>query len=93
MVAVVVPGVAVMLAVSVSTLLPEVGFVPHDALTPLGRPDVAKLTLPLNPAIGFTVMVELAELPWNTIRLPGTSVSVKFGPVAVSPVVPETLVV
>jgi hypothetical protein len=45
-----VPPAAVLLAVNVSTLVPLVGFVPHDAVTPLGRPDVtAKFTLPVNP--------------------------------------------
>jgi hypothetical protein len=50
MVTFVVPPAAVLLAVSVSTLVPLVGFVPHDAVTPLGRPEVtARLTLPVNP--------------------------------------------
>jgi hypothetical protein len=49
MVAVVVPGVAEFVAVSVSTLDPVVGFGLHDAVTPLGSPVTAKLTLPLNP--------------------------------------------
>ena len=41
---------AELLAVRVSTLNPLVGFVPHDAVTPLGSADVtARLTLPLNP--------------------------------------------
>ena len=45
-----VPPAAVLLAVSVSTLVPLVGLVPHDAVTPLGRPDVtARVTLPVNP--------------------------------------------
>jgi len=45
-----VPPAAVLLVVSVSTLVPLVGFVPHVAVTPLGKPDVtARLTLPVNP--------------------------------------------
>ena len=41
------PVAAVLLAVRVSTLLPVVGFVPNEAVTPLGRPDAAKsVTLP-----------------------------------------------
>ena len=41
---------AELLAVRVSTLDPLVGFVPHDAVTPVGSVDVtARLTLPLNP--------------------------------------------
>jgi len=44
-----VPAVAVALAVRVSTLLPVVGLVPSEAVTPLGRPDTARVTLPVNP--------------------------------------------
>ena len=49
------PTIAELLAVSVSKLVPDVGLVPHDAVTPLGKPDVtARLTLPLNPFREFT---------------------------------------
>ena len=58
-----VPTVAELLAVSVSTLDPLVGFVPKDAVTPLGRPDAARVTLPLNPFAPVTVMVSVALLP------------------------------
>ena len=44
-----VPVVAVLLAVNVNTLVPVVGFVPNAAVTPLGRPDAASVTLPVNP--------------------------------------------
>ena len=57
------PTVAVLLADSVSTLVDVVGFVPNEAVTPLGRPDAAKVTLPLNPPEGVTVMVSVALLP------------------------------
>ena len=44
------PPAALLLAVNVRTLLPLVGLVPHDAVTPLGSPDVtASFTLPVNP--------------------------------------------
>ena len=43
------PTVAVLLAVSVRALLPLVGFGLRDAVTPLGRPDTERLTLPVNP--------------------------------------------
>ena len=49
MVRLVVPPAAELFAASVSTLVPEVGFVPHEAVAPLGNPDTARLTLPLNP--------------------------------------------
>ena len=52
-----VPVVAVALAVSVMTLVAVVGFVPNEAVTPLGRPDADKLTLPVKPLRGATVMV------------------------------------
>src|ERR1700678_2033304 len=58
-----VPVVAVLLAVSVSTLLPVVGFVPNAAVTPLGRPDAASVTLPVNPFTSVTVMVLVPLLP------------------------------
>jgi hypothetical protein len=63
MVTVALPVVAVALAVSVSTLLPVVGFVPNDAVTPLGRPDAASVTLPLNPPTSVTVIVLVPLLP------------------------------
>ena len=58
-----VPTVAEVLAVSVSTLDPVVGFVPNEAVTPLGRLDAARVTLPLNPFAPVTVMVSVALLP------------------------------
>jgi hypothetical protein len=73
-----VPVVAVALAVSVSTLVPVVGLVPNVAVTPLGRPDAASVTLPANPFRSFTVMVLVPLLPWVTVRLLGESESVKL---------------
>jgi len=43
-----------LLAVSVSTLDPVVGFGEKDAVTPLGRPDAERVTLPANPFCGYT---------------------------------------
>ena len=41
---------AELLAVSVRTLVPLVGFVPHEAVTPVGSADaIARLTFPENP--------------------------------------------
>jgi hypothetical protein len=54
MVNVVVPTVAVLLAVRVSMLVPTVGFGVKDAVTPLGRPVTARFTLPVNPYCGLT---------------------------------------
>ena len=78
MVTVDVPVVAVLLAVSVSTLVPVVGFVPNAAVTPLGRPDAASVTLPANPFTSVTLMVLVPLLPWVIDRLLGESESVKL---------------
>src|SRR5580693_354828 len=52
-----VPVVAEPLAVSVSVLVELVGFGLNTAVTPLGRPDAARVMLPANPFTSFTVMV------------------------------------
>ena len=52
-----VPEVAVLLAVNVKTLVVIVGFVPNAAVTPVGKPDADKLTLPVKPLCGVTVTV------------------------------------
>lgn len=63
MVTVDVPAVAVLLAVNVNILLPVVGLVLSAAVTPLGRPDAARVMVPLNPAKSVTEMVSVALLP------------------------------
>jgi len=70
------PVVAVELAVKVTTLVPVVGFVPKLAVTPLGRADVDRVTLPVNPPDGVTVIVELPLLPCVTVKLLGEAESV-----------------
>ena len=57
------PVGAVLLAVKVSTLLPVVGFVPNEAVTPLGKPDAASVTLPVNPPTSVTLIVLVPLLP------------------------------
>lgn len=74
-----VPVVAVALAVRVSTLVPVVGLVPKVAVTPLGRPDAARVTLPENPLTSCTVMVLVPLPPWVIVRLLGESDKVKLG--------------
>ena len=61
-----VPTVAVLLAVSVSTLVPVAGSAPKAAVTPVGNPDAAKVTLPLNGLKSAMEMVSVALLPWVT---------------------------
>jgi len=61
-----VPGVAVLLAVNVSVLVLVVGFALNDGVTPVGRPDAARVTLPVNPFVGVTVMVLFPLPPCGT---------------------------
>src|ERR1700722_302601 len=78
MVTVDVPVVAVALAVRVSTLVPVVGLVPNVAVTPLGNPDAASVTLPVNPFTSVTEMVLVPLLPCVTVKLLGEAESVKL---------------
>ena len=63
MVTVAVPVVAAADAVSVSTLVDVVGLVPNTAVTPVGNPDAARVTLPLNPPRSVTEMVLVPPVP------------------------------
>src|SRR5215472_7456034 len=73
------PVVAVLLAVNVTTLLPVVGFVPNAAVTPLGKPEAARVTLPVNPPVSVTVMVSVALAPCVTESDDADGDSVKPG--------------
>jgi hypothetical protein len=73
-----VPVVAVLLAVSVSVLVLVVPLGLKDAVTPLGKPFADKLTLPLNPFCGPTVIVLVPLAPWVTVTLLGDAESVKL---------------
>src|SRR5437867_11346411 len=79
MVTVTVPVVAVLLAVSVNVLVLVVLPGLNDAVTPLGRPDADKLTLPLKPFCGVTVIVLVPLVPCVTLKLPGDAERVKVG--------------
>ena len=70
-VTVTVPVVAVLLAVSVNVLVLAVLLGLNDAVTPLGRPDADKLTLPLKPFCGVTVMVLEPLAPCAIVKLLG----------------------
>ena len=78
-VTVTVPVVAVLLAVSVSVLVLVALAGLNDALTPLGRPEAVKLTLPVKPFCGATVMALVPLVPCTTVKLPSEDDSVKFG--------------
>ena len=74
-----VPMLALLVADRVKRLLVVAGFVPKMALTPLGRPDTDKATLPLNPFCGFMVMVVGPAAPWRKVKFVGDAESVKLG--------------
>lgn len=89
---VLVPVVAVLLAVNVRTLVDVVGFVPNEAVTPLGRAEFESVTDPVNPPESVTVIVLLPLVPCFTVRLEGEAESEKLG-VAVALTVSEMVVV
>ena len=86
------PVVAVELAVKVRTLVEVVGLVPNAAVTPDGKPEADKLTLPVNPPVSVTVIVLLPLLPCTTLTLVGEAESEKSG-CAGAVMVSETVVV
>ena len=75
MVAVAVPVVAVLLAVSVNVLVFVVLGGLNDAVTPLGKPEADRLTLPLKPFCGVIVMVLMLVAPCVIVRLFGDAES------------------
>jgi len=80
MVTVAVPVVAELLAVRVRVLVEVAGFVPNAAVTPLGKPDAARVTLPENPPRSVTVIVLVPPLaPWVIVTLLGDEARVKLG--------------
>ena len=78
MVTVDVPRAAPALAVKVSVLVAVVGLGLNPAVTPLGRPEALKVTLPLNPFDGTTVIVLVPLLPRAMVRALGDAVRVKL---------------
>src|SRR2546422_1722 len=71
--------VAVPLAVSVNVLVLAVLLGLNEAVAPLGSPDVDKLTLPLKPFCGVTVMVLAPLAPCAIVTLLGEVEREKFG--------------
>ena len=63
------PAAAVPLAVKVRTLVDVVGFVPKVAVTPPGKLETERVTDPLKPPDGTTVMVLLPLEPAAIARL------------------------
>ena len=70
------PVVAVALAVSVSLLVLVAGFGLNPAVTPVGRPDAEKVTLPLKPFNGVMVIVLVLLVPCTTLNVFGDADSV-----------------
>ena len=73
MVTVEVPAAAVPLAVSVN-LLPA-----NEAVTPLGKPEADKATLPVKLFCGVVVIVIEPLAPCEIVRLFGDAARLKFG--------------
>jgi hypothetical protein len=73
------PMAAVALAVNVNVLAVVAGFALKDAVTPLGRPDADKLTLPLKPFCGVTVIVLVPAVPCVIVKLLGDAERAKCG--------------
>jgi hypothetical protein len=75
MVIVAAPVVAVPLAVSVKVLVLAVLLGLKDAVTPLGVPDADKLTLPVKPFWGVTVIVLAPLAPCAIVKVFGDAES------------------
>jgi len=73
------PVGAVLVAASVRALVPVVLAGEKDALTPVGKPDAVKLTLPVKPNSGVTVIVLVALAACWKFRLLGDADRLKFG--------------
>jgi hypothetical protein len=71
-----VPVVAVASAVSVNVLVLVVLLGLKEAVTPLGRPEADKLTLPVKPFCAVTVIVLVPLLPCTSVTLFGKAESV-----------------
>ena len=74
-----VPTVAVLLAAKVKVLELVAGFGLKEAVTPLGKPEADRETLPLKPFVPAMVIVLLPLEPCVTVRLLGEAESVKLG--------------
>jgi hypothetical protein len=77
MVTVEAPVAAVLLAASVSVLVPVVLVGLNVAVTPLGMPEAERATVPLKPLSFPTEMVLEPLAPCVTVRLPGVDERLK----------------
>src|SRR6267143_2645012 len=77
-VTVTVPVAALLLAANVNVLVLVVLLGLNDAVTPLGRPDADRPTLPLKPFVGLIVIVLVPLVPWVMVTLDGDAERLKF---------------
>jgi len=82
-----VPALAEVLAVSDSKLLPVVGFVPKEAVTPAGSPDAVRVTAPLNPPRSVTLIASVPPESGLIVRAAADGVRVKLPVPPVEPMV------
>jgi len=73
-----VPVAAVLLAVNVNVLALVVLVGLNEAVTPLGKPDADKLTAPLKPFCGVTVIVLVPLVPCTMLKLFGDAERAKL---------------
>ena len=69
---------AELLAVSVSRLLPVVGLDPNAAVTPVGKPVTARVTLPANGVTSLTLIVSVPLVACVNDRVEAEGESVKL---------------
>lgn len=72
------PIAAVLEAVKVRVLLEVAVLGLKTAVTPDGKPDAVRLTLPLKPFCGVMVIVVPPPLPWTTVTVLGEAERTKF---------------
>jgi hypothetical protein len=77
-VTVLVPVVALLLAVNVRVLVPVAGFGLNAAVTPVPKPLAERVTLPAKPLDGVIVMVVVPCDERVIVKLAGDAESVKF---------------
>jgi hypothetical protein len=74
-----VPFAAVELAVKVNVLVVLAVLGTKVAITPFGKPEAEKVTLPLNPFDGVIVIALVPDVPSTTVKLLGLAESTKVG--------------
>jgi hypothetical protein len=84
-----VPATVVEATANVTTLVAVAGLVPSEAVTPVGIPVAARLTLPAKGLTSVTVMVSVPLAAGATDRVASEGLSVKL-PVAAPQVTPLT---